>query len=787
MSDVSRRPSPATRRQTRSWRGRMLAVVLVGAALLTGGASVPMRAADGDTSPILDRPIVDVAFVDRGAGASPDLLTVALDDTTFGQARLTLLRRESTWVVEAEESAGLTDGFDGSYPWLIQVEPDLFAMIVTTGAGSTLAFRIELGPADSGIVAIGPPIEMAIFATDAGVADATGDGTPDLILAGPVNPAETECPSAGVAVVSGRDWTPTFQQSVKVPRSERIMRLAGAALGEWDGRPGIDLLANAYESCPSLPDYGEQHHLLVIRLNDGAVVVDRATSPEETAAANPWPSQPLVLDVDADGHNEALIATDAGLRIVDPSDGWRTSPVGGSRAVVLAATAMATGATATSVTWARATDDRTDPVLGVARVTRVDGSMEVDPVTVRTSPDLPAGDFAEAVARVEAAAMGQQPLPSVLADVDGGGCADVVVPLMWVGCETGEVQRGPSWLDSRPLGLVGTGPDRRLLVAAGLDWYPYLGGPQAPAPLAARAPGAWRSGPSPRFVLAEVPLGAIRSAPGPAIAMPEIRRAASRDGVVEFRWPAGTRLLVRAVPSGAGVQSAQTASVATRDGFLHVDAVDGEFAGLVPRDPGQTDGTSSSLLTRFDLHSNVLALDRSPAERWIVSAVALDAFGAISEPVQATAVIDHAAPSISLDAPPLSPPWPFGATLRGTTEAGASVSLPSATPVVAGSDGSFELPAQLAPWPQTLELTAVDPAGNIAVASVWVMGGVDIQGLPWPAIGALVVLLAVVLSSLRGARRLRPSVAAGGLRQMPDDDHGAVIEELGSGRIRRGD
>ena len=50
------------------------------------------------------------------------------------------------------------------------------------------------------------------------------------------------------------------------------VRLAGAALGEWDDVPGIDLLANAFETCLSVPDDVEPHHLVVIRLSDGAVV-----------------------------------------------------------------------------------------------------------------------------------------------------------------------------------------------------------------------------------------------------------------------------------------------------------------------------------------------------------------------------------------------------------------------------------------------------------------------------------------------------------------------------------
>ena len=76
----------------------------------------------------------------------------------------------------------------------------------------------------------------------------------------------------------------------------------------------------------------------------------------EMAAASPWGSKPLVLDVDDDGRNEAVIATETGLRIIDPSDDWRSVPIPGPRAVPLAARSTA-GEPGTSVTWLESTDD----------------------------------------------------------------------------------------------------------------------------------------------------------------------------------------------------------------------------------------------------------------------------------------------------------------------------------------------------------------------------------------------------------------------------------------------
>ena len=88
------------------------------------------------------------------------------------------------------------------------------------------------------------------------------------------------------------------------------------------------------------------------------------------------------------------------------------------------------------------------------------------------------------------------------------------------------------------------------------------------------------------------------------------------------------------------------------------------------------------------------------------------------------------------------------------------------------------------PWPQTVEVTAVDPSGNATSTRASVMGGLDLRQLPWPAILAVTVIVAVALSSLRGGRRVRPEVS---VTVLSDDDHLPVIEELSSGPTGRRD
>ena len=778
MRGVSRRPSPVTARPTRPWRGSVLVAVAIGAALIAGPAGT-VRAGDAGVSTVLDRALVDAAFVDR-PGDTPDLLTLALDQSTSGLVHVDLLRRGSAWELEAEAAADLSASFDGGTPWLVELGPGSFEMIAGTNDQSTIVTHIRVA---AGALTIDPPTTYGLSTSDAGAADVTGDGAPDLILAGYVGAGSTDCPELDLAVVSGRDSTLEFLQSIKLAHSTNNLRLAGAALGEWDGVPGIDLLANAYETCPNLPDAGEVHHLVVLRLSDGAVVMDRPTSERAAMTANPWPTKPLVLDVDGDGRNEAVIATEAGLRIIDPSDDWRSVPIPGPRAVPLAARSVA-GQPGASVTWLESLDDPVAGPVGSSRVTRVGGRIQVEPPTFEPLAGLPQPDVRDAALRLENAANSQQPLYAPLGDIDADGCADIVVPLAWIGCGSAPPRPGPSWLDTRPLGLVGPASDRHVLVAEALDWFPYLGGPSAPSPAAAGAPGAWRSGPSQRFVLDEVPLTAITSGTTDTVAQPHIDRTVSQDGVVEFRWAPGTHLLVRAQPVTETVPSTHALSLVTRSGFLHQDVLDGEFGGLiVPDDSGGAGGAPSSTSWRYDLQSNVRTPEGASVESWIVTAAALDAMGTVSEPVQASASIDRVAPSASLDAPPLSMPWPFGTALHGRTEAGASVSLPGASPVPVGSDGSFELPTQLAPWPQTVEVTVTDPAGNAGLAEVTVMGGADLRGVPWPAIGAFLVLIGAGLSSVRGVRRRRPAVSPGNPPGAPDGDHVAVIEELSSGRI----
>ena len=240
---------------------------------LIAGPGGPVRAADATVSSVLDRAFIDAAFVDR-PGGTPDLLTLALDESTFGLVHVDLLRRESTWAIQAEAAADLSASFDGGTPWLVQLGAGSFEIIAATNDGSTLVTHIRVA---AGALTVDPPTVLGLSTSDAGAADVNGDGAPDLVLAGYIGAGTTDCPPAALAVVSGLDSTLAFLQPIELPGVKNNVRLAGAALGEWDAVPGIDLLANVFETCLSASDDVEPHHLAVIRLSDGAVVADHAT------------------------------------------------------------------------------------------------------------------------------------------------------------------------------------------------------------------------------------------------------------------------------------------------------------------------------------------------------------------------------------------------------------------------------------------------------------------------------------------------------------------------------
>ena len=776
---MSRHPSLVTGRPTRR-RGLFAASALVAAGISIGMVSVAPRAATA-AEPMaasgLDGKFSDVAFIERGPGQWPDLLTIDAVEESSPAASLTLFRRDEGWskLAEAPVTHGILIDIT-STSWLVDLGGNRLALLTVSGAEpltTVVALDVDGGRGSDAIRA-GEPIAIDMNVISAGAADVDGSGTMDLALVGSrdVDPYG-ECAGSTVLTLDGDDLSP--RDGYEMPH----LRIAGAAIGEWDGRPGADLLGHWYATCPADVEAAPQHHLLAMRLADGSTIVDLQARDGEPDLD--WPGNPLVVDVDGDGRDEAVVRGSDRLVVLDPTDSWNPLLIATGDVVPLAARRVpgASGAPSAGVAqWASGFTSDGSLQAGTTRIERVEGALRVAAVDQQPVA-MTVGERDAVWSRLVEAGGSEQPAPAWSIDVDGDDCPELVTLRFRLGCDgTGLPAPGPEWLSTGVLGTFGPPGDRRVLTTVGVDWYPYQGAPMLPTPSAAWPDGAWRHGWSPWFGLADVPAEGLAGGSDLAVGQPVIDGYATRDGTIQLHAPSGARLLVRAV--ALKPEELSVALVPDRDAFLRSDPGEGEFVMLmhVPTSgEGTTPGTTGSV--DFEIRSMVPDAFGVQAERWRVTAATLGPSGDVSNPAHAMVVWDIVAPTIAAEAPLLSAPWPFQGTLRGTSEAGTEVRAGGGPPVVVGRDGSFDVDVQLAPWPQTLELSSTDPSGNVATTEVSVMGGVDLRQLPWPAIGTVVVIVAVFASSLRGRRGVQQVATI----EVEDGEHLPVIEELSAGRI----
>ena len=167
-------------------------------------------------------------------------------------------------------------------------------------------------------------------------------------------------------------------------------------------------------------------------------------------------------------------------------------------------------------------------------------------------------------------------------------------------------------------------------------------------------------------------------------------------------------------------------------------------------------------------------LSDPPTTAWSVTLLVLDPLGQPS-PLHAGRVeLDLVGPSLSVDQPFGSLPWPLHASIRGTAEAGAMVGLEDGRPVEAADDGTFALDAVLVPWPQDVVIRAVDAHGNATTTTVSLVGGIDYRQVPWQPLVIGVVLVAALVTTLGGPSLLRrrrvasPLPSGAGIRSADD-------------------
>jgi hypothetical protein len=314
---------------------------------------------------------------------------------------------------------------------------------------------------------------------------------------------------------------------------------------------------------------------------------------------------------------------------------------------------------------------------------------------------------------------------------------------------------------------------RRLLVAAGVGWSTGQSAIAVPAPAAtygART-SRWRTGPSAPFALAVVDPAALAetgSVPLPAISVdPNAVDPAAPRLVVTGR--AGDRILARVGPvigPGPGEvgplpSAGVTPSSDDLGDFLTTSASEGYGSIEFLPGPAQSAGSADLGTVSFPLPSmEELAPAGGKAASWMVNVVGLNAFGEASPILAGRVELDLVGPSVAIEPPFLSLPWPLSGPIKGSTEPGARLRLGQGSFVAADRDGSFELDAALAPWPQDLAIEALDARGNRTTLALSVVGGVDYRQLPWQTLVIVGILFGAGITSFGVPLRRRPTPVA---------------------------
>jgi len=321
-----------------------------------------------------------------------------------------------------------------------------------------------------------------------------------------------------------------------------------------------------------------------------------------------------------------------------------------------------------------------------------------------------------------------------------------------------------------------------VLVASGLAWPNTSEPPVAPDPWADGSGGRWRSLTSYPFAIADVPASSLFDGARPAsIATTPL---AARGPATIIRTDPGVRLAVVVEPLDPGPIRPATA---VGPDTIFEPTGDGSVRTFLRRAPtAASDGTSFGDLPGVEIPLGGRVGSGGPgiAGRWSVTVATIDDVGDIADGRRFDVRRDTEPPAITLDAPVLSLPWPFTASLDGRTDPGATVRVDGGGTAVADVTGAFTLERSLWPWPQTLTISAEDPAGNVATLAPTVVGGIDYRVLPWPAILAGCLVAVALLSGLRGSRRRgRSVVSLATVRPVVDDD-GPEMEELPPTRAR---
>jgi hypothetical protein len=797
----------ALRHPPQALRAGVAVVVLwssVGASVAAADPAAGDPAADPaarDRGGVLERELVDVALVDADpASGTVELLT--LDGSEDG-LRLALVRRDQGWSELDAATVPLATGQQPAAPWLAELDSNRFVVIQplyeergpVQAVARTLAIPVNVDqPSGRPVLTVESAASVDLGATGSFTADVDGDGTPELVLTGDAGAPSDGCSSTAISVLAEQASSLRLVRQASVsPAAYNWTGATGdwtgatllgeAAVGEWDGRPGSDLLIRAYPGSCDGSDIALPSTVLMIRLADLSTITEL---PNDIGLTD---GTLLAVDVDADGRSELVVANPAALSVVDPADHWRRLVVAQEGITLLAAREQRDG-------WSPSlTLTSTGPMMGrhgtgirTDRVRRIAGALAVVETTRQPFTDHSFEDVDQLIAAQVDALASRHPGVATI-DVDLDGCPDLVAPMLYAGCLGSAPPRvGPAMVASRPLIRIGPADDPRLLVAQGERWSPpgsqvldfFVSSWDRPAPALARSQGSWSGPADAPFRLAEIPLASVVSGPADSMAAPRIGTLVRSDGTIDIQGPAGARLLVRVqdlcechvqVPLDVG-GDARAFLATPLQGFETATTLRVPATSVVAS--GKATGLNRVDLSIFD----PVTMIQTDSGTWAVTVGVLDPLGRMSDPVRAIAVYDAKAPPLSLEPPFLSAPWPFQASVGGTSEAGASVRLGNDPPVTADGQGGFQIPAQLAPWPRTLEVMATDPSGNVTTATISVMGGLDVRQVSWPPIVALAILVAAIVNSARGGSRRPRSMEVVQPADLTASQDGPVIEEL---------
>lgn len=800
------RPIPTGRRRVTQAAAATLGV----AALLVGAsAGIAVRAADpangagsgaGASGDPLGGPFVDVALVSAGLpdadGVAPWLVVVRPPDPHEpGTVHVALLIRDAVrWSVAGtlDVPTGLAVAGPG---WLVPLGGSFGLLSVDADAGRTSVVILEPGAAS--IRQVGS-ITIPLVANRAGSADVDGDGSSELVLArSPSERSDGVCPGTRLVVLDGRAGTIRSEATVLG------LRLDGGAVGRIGGR-GMGLVAYGTRSCGGGPARPWPDEVVAVDLVSGRTTAQFDLQEAPTLLAALGPRIPLLVDLDGDGIDEAVVRDGSATVVLDPARDWGRDVVleGGIPLAVTGGPERPRLLAVYEPGNALNRGPRIDLLAlgrlgsGGAAVRRALAALplRVDPADSTTVP---------AIARATDPAA---PPPIWVGDLGGEGCPALLLPqATFLQCGTGDdpdrwtSRAGPGWAATTPLAAYGERGSRRLLVAAGLDWSASAGGVVAPAPAAATSVerAGWRLGPTGPFALEELDAGDVSyftAFPVPATDIDPTVGGLDNPEVI-VGGTAGDRIFVRIRAEGVtapdpdaapGTPATATPDSAAAMAFLSDPPPVGfGFARLIPVPAGSTAGANpGAVRLPLPLAAPTTGGVGSDGETpvlpagWSVEVVAVNAYGEISRVVRGRAEIDRVGPNVVVDVPLLSVPWPFSVPIHGVAEPGARLRLGDGPAVDAAMNGAFELRAQLAPWPQTIVIRAVDQRGNETVRSVSVVGGLDYRRLPWQTILVAGMLLGAAITTWRGPGPLTRRLEAATVSSAPRSA-GTGREEVG--------